>query len=60
MFVQRTRKPIGTTASTGQKCPESGIWKSQDNPSTTAPIAIGNIMPPHNRKAVVWQLIGYA
>jgi hypothetical protein len=21
------RKPIGTTATTGQTCPESGVWK---------------------------------
>jgi hypothetical protein len=33
------KAPIGTTASTGQTCPESGVWKSLDTPSTTAPIA---------------------
>jgi hypothetical protein len=52
--------PLGTTARTGEKCPESGVWKSQDSPSTTAPIAHGNIMPPHNRVAVTWQLTAYA
>lgn len=55
-----SKAPIGTTASTGQKCPESGVWKSQDSPSTTAPIAKGNIMPPHNSKGVTWKLISYA
>jgi hypothetical protein len=54
------KKPIGTTATTGEKCPESGVWKSQDTPSTTAPIAINNVMPPHNKKAVTWKLISYA
>jgi hypothetical protein len=28
-------------------------------PSTTAPIAKGNRMPPHNGAAVTWQLIQY-
>ena len=54
------KAPIGTTASTGQNCPESGVWKSMDTPSTTAPIAKGNKMPPHNGKAVAWKLTQYA
>lgn len=54
------RKPVGTTARTGERCPESGIWKSLDTPSTTAPIAEGNVMPPHNGKAVTWQLTAHA
>lgn len=54
------KHPIGTTASTGQKCPESGVWKAVSIPSTTAPIAVGNTMPPYNNKAVNWQLIQYA
>ena len=54
------RKPLGTTARTGERCPESGVWQSQDNPPTTAPIAVGNVMPPHNGKAVTWKLIRYA
>lgn len=52
--------PIGTTATTGQTCPESGVWKVVGNPSTTAPIAKGNTMPPYNRSAVTWQLTQYA
>ncbi len=55
-----TKSPIGTTAKTGENCPESGVWKSKDSPSTTAPIAKGNKMPPHNDKAVIWELIKYA
>ena len=55
-----TKKPIGTKARTSEKCPESGVWKSLDAPRSTAPIAKGNIMPPHNGKAVVWELIRYA
>lgn len=54
------KKPIGTIARTGETCPESGVWKSMDYPSTTAPIAKGNRMPPHNGRAVDWELIAYA
>lgn len=54
------RKPIGTTARTGQNCPESGVWKVVGSPSTTAPIAEGNRMPPYGGNAVTWKLIAYA
>lgn len=54
------KSPIGTKATTGQTCPESGVWKVLGSPSTTAPIAEGNRMPPYGGKAVTWQLISYA
>lgn len=54
------RKPIGTTARTGESCPESGVWQAQSALSTTAPIAKGNRMPPYNGAAVTWKLIRYA
>lgn len=56
----KTRYPLGTIASTGQRCPESGDWQSQDHPSTMAPIAEGNVMPPHNGRGVNWKLVRYA
>lgn len=55
-----SRKPLGTTVRTGQICPESGVWKVVGSPSTTAPIAKGNRMPPYGGKAVTWKLIQYA
>ena len=58
--VKLMRKPLGTTASTGQKCPESGVWQVVGRPTTTAPIAIGNTMPPYNGQAVTWKLVMYA
>ena len=58
--MMRTRKPLGTKASTGQVCPESGVWKVESTPSTTAPIAQGNRMPPYSGRAVTWVLIQYA
>ena len=60
MQSSSTKAPIGTTARTGQTCPESGVWKVVGYPSTTAPIAKGNTMPPYNGQAVTWQLIQYA
>lgn len=60
MQSSSTKAPIGTTARTGQTCPESGVWKVVGNPSTTAPIARGNTMPPYSGQSVNWQLIQYA
>lgn len=54
------RKPIGTRARTGERCPESGVWKVVGSPSTTAPIAEGNVMPPYGGQGVTWELIRYA
>tara|TARA_Y100001947_G_C10100125_1_gene202664 strand:- start:218 stop:403 length:186 start_codon:yes stop_codon:yes gene_type:complete len=48
---------VGTTARTGENCPESGVWEVVGTPSTTAPIAKGNTMPPYNNQAVTWKLI---
>lgn len=56
----QTKCPIGTTARTGETCPESGVWEVVGTPSTTAPIAKGNTMPPYNGRAVTWKLIRYA
>lgn len=47
---------IGTTARTGEVCPESGVWEVVGTPTTTAPIAKGNRMPPYSGKAVTWRL----
>ena len=54
------KAPIGTRVSTGGTCPESGVWKVEGTPTTTAPIAKGNRMPPYGQKSVVWVLIQYA
>ncbi len=57
---KKVRSPIGTTARTGENCPESGVWKVVGSPSTTAPIAKGNRMPPYSGNAVAWRLEAYA
>ena len=58
--VTAMRHPIGTTARTGDRCPESGVWAVVGTPSTTAPIAEHNHMPPYRNQAVTWRLIRYA
>lgn len=55
-----SRKPIGTKASTGEICPESGVWKVVGTPTTTAPITKREKMPPYAYKGVTWELIQYA
>lgn len=59
-MATRARVPLGTTARTGEVCPESGVWEVVGTPSTTAPIAAGNRMPPYRGVAVTWRLIRYA
>lgn len=54
------KKPLGTRVTTGEKCPESGVWKVVGTPSTTAPISEGERMPPYAGKAVTWELTAYA
>jgi hypothetical protein len=54
------RHPIGTRVRTGGTCPESGVWRVEGSPSTTAPIAIGNRMPPYAGRSVIWVLMYYA
>ena len=49
--------PIDLTATTGQSCPESGLWQHADGPSAAVPIAKGDIMPPYLGKVVTWRLV---
>ena len=61
MTTATARKvPLGTIAKTGEVCPESGVWEVVGYPTTTAPIAKGNRMPPYNNQAVSWRLKAYA
>jgi hypothetical protein len=52
--------PIGTRVSTGNRCPESGVWQAELSPYGTAPIAKHNVMPPYHGRAVWWKLVRYA
>lgn len=59
-MATNAKTPLGTRVGTGNTCPESGIWKVEGNPSTTAPIAKHNRMPPYGGRSVVWVLVAYA
>ncbi len=60
-MTMHAKAPIGTRARTGERCPESGVWKVDDRfDTTTAPISKGNVFPPYKGKSVVWILIQYA
>lgn len=54
------RAPLGMLVMTGHRCPESGVWEVAGFPTTTAPIAKRNVMPPYMGRAVYWRLIRYA
>lgn len=54
------KSKIGITAQTGEICPESGVWRVVGTPTTTAPIAKGNRMPPYSGRGVTWKLIQLA
>ncbi len=58
--TKAARKPIGTTAKTGETCPESGDWTAEGYPGSSAPIAKSNRMPPYRDRAVTWRLYRYA
>ena len=60
MQTSLSRHPVGTTARTGEKCPESGVWRPRVANATTAPIAKGNVMPPYRGQAVTWVLERHA
>lgn len=46
----------GTIAQTGERCPESGLWKILETPSVSVTIYEGSIMPPYKGKSVSWEL----
>lgn len=59
-MATKPKAPLYTRVGTGHVCPESGVWKVDGNPSTTAPISKSNVMPPYGGRSVIWMLIQYA
>jgi hypothetical protein len=58
-FLSNLKNPLGTIARTGELCPENGIWKTTNQPTTTIPFATGLKMPAIQGKPVVWRLVSY-
>jgi len=53
------RKPLGTIARSGEKCPETGIWKTSTRPTTSIPFNEGVKMPSYEGKPMIWKLVSY-
>jgi hypothetical protein len=47
----------GITAVTGQRCPQSGVWRVGNRTSSTRPIFVNDVMPPYDNRAVTWILV---
>lgn len=49
---------IGTRIITGEKCPTSGIWRSEGTNGKTAVVKKqGEVMPMHRNQDVSWKMI---
>ncbi len=48
--------PAGTTAKTGEKCPQGGVWYPKGKPNDTRSIGIGNTMPTTTDGDTEWVL----
>ncbi|MDA7979163.1 MAG: glutamine--tRNA ligase/YqeY domain fusion protein [Pirellulales bacterium] len=58
---KQPRVPLGTKARTGEKCPETGVWKVAGAPAGPAANEIvkvnrGAKMPAHGEKSITWEL----
>lgn len=49
---------VGTVLKTGERCPETGLWKVLENPSFEVQINEGSFMPPYKGRSVSWELKG--
>lgn len=49
--------PMGTTASTGEACPGTGVWQLKSNSAITRPLREGERMPQHEGQDVTWELM---
>lgn len=45
------------TATSGAICPCNGEWEIIGNPSTTAVLSKGRVMPEYYGKKVIWMLV---
>lgn len=53
------RKPLGIIARSGETCPERGVWKTTNQPTTTLELLAGLKMPAIQGKPVIWKLVSY-
>ena len=48
---------IGRRSLTGERCPVSGIWRSEGHVKTAVVRKQGEIMPSHRNNEVSWRMI---
>jgi hypothetical protein len=48
----------GISATSGQQCPETGLWCVAGRPDTAIPINQGDIVPPFAGRVAMWTLSG--
>ena len=53
------KKPLGTIARTGESCPEDGIWKTQEKPTTSIQFIKNIKMPGIQGRPMIWKLVQY-
>ncbi|HGW6106477.1 TPA: hypothetical protein ACNIQM_004691 [Citrobacter werkmanii] len=50
--------PVGTTASSGALCPQTGVWKSESY-QVVVGVNKGTVMPQYQSRDVDWELTEY-
>ncbi|EBZ0491444.1 hypothetical protein D6445_11785 [Salmonella enterica subsp. enterica serovar Infantis] len=48
--------PPGTTATSGQLCPQTGIWQSESY-QVTVGVSKGDVMPQYQCRNIDWSLV---
>ncbi|MRT11074.1 hypothetical protein GJV07_02065 [Enterobacteriaceae bacterium RIT711] len=51
--------PVGTTASSGALCPQTGVWKCQSY-QVVVGVNKGTVMPQYQSRDVDWELTEYS
>jgi hypothetical protein len=58
-YISYLKKPLGTIARTGESCPEDGIWKTQEKPTTSIQFIKNIKMPGIQGRPMIWKLVSY-
>jgi hypothetical protein len=51
--------PLGTIVSSGERCPQSGVWETITDPFRTVSIRKGNKMPFIDNEMARWKIVDY-
>jgi len=59
-LVSGRAEPQPLTARTGERCPESGLWRAEGSPDGAIPVTVGATMPPLGNRSVIWSFAACA